>query len=177
MTFSIFLSCSQDNKYNIEIRGNTMGTYYQISLIDVPKIITKDKLKLDIKNTLSKANNILSNWDKSSEISKLNNNKTIKPIKISNELLEVINEANYINVKSKGYFDVTLDPLIELWGFGYTKNNVIKKVPEENQISDTLALVNQRDYVKINLQKNELIKKNKHIKLNLSSKGKGYGID
>lgn len=177
ITFSIYFSCSQDNKHNIEIKGNTMGTYYQISLIDVPKTITKDKLELDIRNTLSKANNILSNWDKSSEISKLNNNKTIKPIKISNELLEVIDEANYINVKSNGYFDVTLDPLIELWGFGYTKNNIIKKVPEKNQISDTLALVNQRAFVKINIPKNELMKKNKHIKLNLSAIGKGYGID
>merc|ERR1711965_558886 len=66
---------------------------------------------------------------------------------------------------------------IELWGFGYTKNNIIKKVPEKNQISDTLALVNQRAFVKINIHKNELMKKNKHIKLNLSAIGKGYGID
>ena len=52
-----------------------MGTYYLISLVDIPKTMTKEKLQLEIKDALSKANKILSNWDETSEISQLNNNR------------------------------------------------------------------------------------------------------
>ena len=179
--FIIFLtfliSCSEDKKYNAEIKGNTMGTYYLINLVEVPKSILLDNIKSEIDKTLFKANKILSNWDKDSEISKLNNKKTLKPIKVSNELLEVIKEANSINTKSNGFFDVTLDPLIELWGFGYKKNKTIQKVPSDNQILKTLSLVDQSNFIKINLKKNNILKKDKDLKINLSAIGKGYGID
>jgi len=170
-------SCSEDKKYNAEIKGNTMGTYYLISLVEVPKSIKLDKIKSEIDKTLFKANKILSNWDKDSEISKLNDKKIIRPIKVSNELMEVMKQANLINLKSKGFFDITLDPLIELWGFGYKKNKTIKKVPSDNQILQTLSLVNQADLIKINQNKNELLKKDKNLTINLSAIGKGYGID
>ena len=173
---TLILSCSEDKKYNIELKGNTMGTYYLISLVDVPKNLSKKEIEIEIKNTLLEANKILSNWDKSSEISKLNNNKTIKPIQISNELFDVVSEANSINTKSNGYFDITLDPLIELWGFGYSKSKIIDRVPSKGKIRDTLTLVNQNLLLEIN-SNNQLIKKNKNVRLNLSAIGKGYGID
>ena len=172
----LLLSCSEDKKNNIELKGNTMGTYYLVSLVDVPKNLSKKKIEIEIKNTLLKANKILSNWDKSSEISELNNNKTIKPIQISNELLDVVSEANSINIKSNGFFDITLDPLIELWGFGYLKGKIIERVPNKDKIRNTLTLVNQNLLLEIN-SNNQLIKKNKNVRLNLSAIGKGYGID
>ena len=173
---TLLFSCSEDKKNNIELKGNTMGTYYLVSLVDVPKNLSKKKIEIEIKNTLLKANKILSNWDKSSEISELNNNKTIKPIQISNELLDVVSEANSINIKSNGFFDITLDPLIELWGFGYSKGKIIERVPNKDKIRDTLTLVNQNSLLEIN-SNNQLIKKNKNVRLNLSAIGKGYGID
>ena len=173
---TLLFSCSEDKKNNIELKGNTMGTYYLVSLVDVPKNLSKKKIEIEIKNTLLKANKILSNWDKSSEISELNNNKTIKPIQISNELLDVVSEANSINIKSNGFFDITLDPLIELWGFGYSKGKIIERVPNKDKIRDTLTLVNQNLLLEIN-SNNQLIKKNKNVRLNLSAIGKGYGID
>ena len=173
---TLLLSCSEDKKNNIELKGNTMGTYYLVSLVDVPKNLSKKKIEIEIKNTLLKANKILSNWDKSSEISELNNNKTIKPIQISNELLDVVSEANSINIKSNGFFDITLDPLIELWGFGYSKGKIIERVPNKDKIRNTLTLVNQNLLLEIN-SNNQLIKKNKNVRLNLSAIGKGYGID
>ena len=173
---TLILSCSEDKKYNIELKGNTMGTYYLVSLVDVPKNLSKKEIEIEIKNTLLEANKILSNWDKSSEISKLNNNKTIKPIQISNQLFDVVSEANSINTKSNGYLDITLDPLIELWGFGYLKGKIIDRVPSKDKIRDTLTLVNQNLLLEIN-SNNQLIKKNKNVRLNLSAIGKGYGID
>ena len=153
-----------------------MGTYYFIEVIDVPVKLKIKNIELEIKNTLKKANKILSNWDKDSEISIINKTDKTTAIKISNELNEVFKTAKEINRKSNGFFDLTLDPIIELWGFGY-KSKQMQTIPKDNQIKNILSLIGQKSFLKMNFDNNELIKKNKDIKINLSSIGKGYGID
>ena len=170
-------SCSNDKTENIEIKGSAMGTTYFIKMIDVPKKLKRDEIEVEIKKTLLKINKIVSNWDKLSEISILNNNKTLAPIKISNDLLDVFNAANLIHIRSKGFFDITLDPLINLWGFGYKKEKLKKGPPPNKYILRALTLVNQKKFLKINKSKNELSKINKNVSFNLSAIGKGYGID
>ena len=171
-----FISCSESQNYNAELKGNTMGTYYVINIVDIPKNLELKKIRLEIEKSLTLTNKILSNWDKSSEISKLNDVKNVGLIKISNQLKEVLKQANFINYKSDGYFDITADPLIELWGFGYKKKKT-NKIPTKGEINNALLLVNQKELFKINYTKNEFYKKNKNLKLNLSAIGKGYGID
>ena len=178
LTISIFLfSCSNEQTQNVELKGNAMGTFYFIKLIDVPKKIKEEKLTLEINKTLLEINKIVSNWDNLSEISVLNSNKTLLPIKISNNLLDVFKTANFIHIKSNGYFDITLDPIIDLWGFGYKKDKMKKKPPLKEDVLETLLLVNQKKYLEINQSNNELVKKNKDVSFNLSAIGKGYGID
>ena len=171
-----FFSCSQEKNYNAQLKGNTMGTYYIIDIINVPKKLKIKKIEKEVQDTLAKANKILSNWDKNSEISIINKFNKTTPIKISDELIEVFKTANNINLNTNGFFDITLDPVIELWGFGY-KNKKIQTVPTEQQIKNTLSLVGQRSLLNINYDNNELRKKNKNLKINLSSIGKGFGID
>ncbi len=174
--FLLNFSCSQEKNYNAQIKGNTMGTYYSIEVIDVPIELEIKNIEIEIKNTLKKANKILSNWDKDSEISIINKTNKTTAIKISDELNEVFKTAKEINAKSNGFFDLTLDPIIELWGFGY-KSKRMQVIPKDNQIKKILSLIGQKSFLKINFDNNELIKKNKDIKINLSSIGKGYGID
>jgi len=117
----------------------------------------------------------MSNWDTFSEISILNKNKSLQPIKISEDLSTVINAANTINLKSNGFLDITLDPLIELWGFGYTKNK--KYVPTNKEIQNALQFVNQKKFIQLNFKNNTITKVQKEVSINLSSIAKGYGID
>ena len=174
--FLLNFSCSQEKNYNAQIKGNTMGTYYFIEVIDVPIELKIKNIELEIKDTLKKANKILSNWDKDSEISIINKTDKTTAIKISDELNEVFKTAKEINTKSNGFFDLTLDPIIDLWGFGY-KSNQMQVIPKDNQIKNVLSLIGQKSFLRMNFDNNELIKKNKDIKINLSAIGKGYGID
>jgi len=183
MTYTILLlialfnlSCSSEKYYNAEIKGNTMGTFYFIEVIDVPVEIKTKKIELEIKNSLIKVNKILSNWDEESEISIINKIDKTKAIKISDELNEVFRTANEINIRSNGFFDLTLDPIIELWGFGY-RGKQMEIIPTDKQIKKALSLIGQKSFLKNDFANNELTKKIKNLKINLSSIGKGYGID
>ena len=172
----LLASYSKSENYNAELKGNTMGTYYIINIVEIPKSLKLENIRLEIEKTLILINSTLSNWDPNSEITKLNNEKKIGKIKISNDLKEVLKQANIINDDSYGYFDITADPLIELWGFGY-KNKKTHTIPSQEEINDALLLVNQKELFEINYINNDFYKKNKGLKLNLSSIAKGYGID
>lgn len=174
--FFLVASCSKSENYNAELKGNTMGTYYIINIVEIPKSLKLENIRSEIETTLNLINLTLSNWDPNSEITKLNNDKKIGKIKISNDLKEVLKQANIINDNSYGYLDITADPLIELWGFGY-KNKKTHTIPSQKEINDALLLVNQKELFEINSINNEFYKKNKDLKLNLSSIAKGYGID
>ena len=153
-----------------------MGTFYSIEINNVPSKYNKEFLKIEIEKTLGKVNEILSNWDVNSEISLLNENKSSLPIKLSKQLFETLEIANYINENTNGYYDVTIDPIIELWGFGY-KNKKEFKVPNNKKILYLLKFINQNKFLKLNKKTNEITKLNPNLRINLSSIGKGYGID
>ena len=174
LILSVF-SCSKSKRDNFDIKGNTMGTYYLVKIVNPPIDMTLKKLKNEIEITLIDINQKMSNWDTFSEISILNKNKSLQPIKISEDLSTVINAANTINLKSNGFLDITLDPLIELWGFGYTKNK--KYVPTNKEIQNALQFVNQKKFIQLNFKNNTITKVQKEVSINLSSIAKGYGID
>jgi len=174
LILSVF-SCSKSKRDNFDIKGNTMGTYYLVKIVNPPIDMTLKKLKNEIEITLIDINQKMSNWDTFSEISILNKNKSLRPIKISNDLSTVINAANAINLKSNGFLDVTLDPLIELWGFGYKKNK--KHVPTNKEIQNALKFVNQKKLIQLDFKNNAITKVKKEVSINLSSIAKGYGVD
>ena len=44
--------------YNAQLKGNTMGTYYIINVVNVPPKLKIKKIEKEVKDTLSKANKI-----------------------------------------------------------------------------------------------------------------------
>ena len=175
--FLILTSCSDsdDLQKPIRLTGQTMGTSYSVTIVGNPNGVNKQKLKESIENSLEKVNSQMSNWDKNSEVSLLNKNSSNKPILISQPLFNVIKAANNINLKSGGFFDITLTPLINLWGFGTKKQ--INEIPTEEEISFALSRVGQKNLLKLDSSDKTLFKAKQGISINLSAIAKGYGID
>jgi thiamine biosynthesis lipoprotein len=161
LIFSIFQDYSEKSYY---IKGKTMGTNYSIQTIDI-------KLeKLDIENRLLKINSIFSNWDKNSEISKLNNAPINEWIDISDDMFFVLHNSKQIYKQTKGFFDPGIGRLIDIWGFG---SNKVNDKPNKNQIIKSLELSSIK-----NLQlADKKVRKLKDIHINLSAIAKGYAVD
>ena len=170
-------SCSETetSQTPIQLNGQTMGTSYNITIIDKPKFLSASRLEKLVENELSDINSQMSNWNANSEISRVNRNSSNKAIPISQQLLEVITAANEIHYKSDGTFDITSAPIINLWGFG--PNGANKTIPSQKAIDKALDLVGQTDLVKITTNPPALLKQKKGVVLNLSALAKGYGID
>ena len=172
-----FYSCleTETSQTPIQLNGQTMGTSYNITIIDNPQDLSARRLERLVENELSAINNQMSNWNSNSEITLINKNSSNEAIPISQQLLEVLTAANEIHYKSNGTFDITSGPIINLWGFGPNRAN--KTVPSQKEIDKALNLVGQADLIKITTNPSAVVKQKKGVLINLSAIAKGYGID
>ncbi len=109
----------QNYPYNVV--GMTMGTSYNIKASRLPDLLTPNEITAQVNDLLDKINGQMSTYQKDSELSLLNQNASTDWIPVSPGLHEVLKEANKISKLSNGVFDVTVGPLVNLWGFGPKK--------------------------------------------------------
>jgi len=79
----------------------------------------------------------------SSDVIRINENAGIKPVQVSADTLKIIQRSLYYAQLSGGSFDITIGPIMDLWGFGKNEQHV----PSDEQIKETLALVDYRKVI------------------------------
>ena len=144
-----------------------MGTTYSITILDF--IHNKVEFKAKIDKQLDTINQKFSTYIADSEISNINKSNA-ELIKLSDEFKYVLDKALYYCKLVNGNYDITIAPLVDLWGFSGS-NNVI---PSDDDIKDVMGNIG---YEKISLNNQFLVKKNKNIDLDLNSIAKGHGVD
>ena len=142
-----------------------MGTTYSITILNYIK--DENLLENEIEILLNDLNMIFSTYIDSSEISIINK---LEKINISKEFLHVLNKALYYCNLSEGSYDITVAPLVELWGFS---DVVEQTIPNQKNINNTLSKIG---YNGVKVSNNTLSKK-KNIQIDLNSIAKGYAVD
>jgi len=176
ITVVIFLTAcfpSKDpNKEVILLQGLTMGTTYNIKLVVKNDSVKIDTLQRDIDDLLKQVNQEMSTYIPTSELSLFNKNQRTEPVKISRGLQRVIKESIRIGQMSGGMLDITIGPLVNLWGFG--PENRPEIVPSREALSATKARIGLKY---LSLQGNKLTKAIPELYVDLSTIAKGYGVD
>ncbi|MBF1386562.1 FAD:protein FMN transferase [Prevotella aurantiaca] len=159
---SIFIITQQRStpyQYN---EGQVFGTFYHITYQN------DQDLQKEIEAELKKIDNSLSTFNKQSVISKVNNNEVTK---LDELFIEIFDKAKAISKETDGAFDITVAPLVNLWGFGFKQGTT----PSKQQIDSLKQLVG---YEKVSLIMGKRIKKtDQRIMLDCSAIAKGYGSD
>ncbi len=147
-----------------------MGTWAEISLYGNKKTanLAMDK----IQDAINRINNVCSRFNSKSELSKLNATASEKPFKCSELLWDILIKSKYYYELSDGSFDITITPLMKLWGF-YRKQN---KIPSEQEIQKALTLVGL-DKVIFNPIDHSVFFKTTGIQIDLGGIAKGYAVD
>ncbi len=151
-----------------------MGTTYTVKVADAPTDLSQDQLQAAIERVLEKVNDQMSTYRADSELSKLNSNSSTQWIDSSADLLTVVEEALRVSRLTDGAFDITVGPLVNLWGFGPDKQE--NQVPTQQQITDAMSRVG---YTKISTRRSPpaIRKMRRDIYIDLSAIAKGYGVD
>ncbi|MBT3146257.1 FAD:protein FMN transferase [Neptunomonas phycophila] len=173
LAFLFLVGCSQQkNDVIVSTAGMTMGTTYSVKWVD-----SDDNRVTDIHNkieTLLKAvNQSMSTYIDDSELSTFNKMPAESTITASDGLFHVLSLAQQISQHSDGAFDVTVGPLVNLWGFG--PDGRIVKAPKEDEINN---LRNRIGYEKLELiPESRQVTKHANTYVDLSAIAKGYGVD
>ncbi len=157
----------------LELTGLTMGTRYNIVAVDHERALSETDLQRAVEAGLAEVNVQMSNWDASSEISRFNAAATTETISVSPELSRVMTAAQEVHAASAGQFDVTVGPLIDLWGFGAAGAG--SRMPGEAEIAVALESAGQEKTLRIG--DGVLQKIRPEAEVYLSAIGKGYGVD
>ncbi|GHU82078.1 FAD:protein FMN transferase [Spirochaetia bacterium] len=106
------------------------------------------------------------------EADRINQNAGIAPVRVSPELMEVLERARYYAEASGGVFDPTVGPLVKLWGIGTDT----PRLPEEAEIRAALGLVNWRELV-LDPAAGTAFLSRTGMALDLGAIAKGYAAD
>lgn len=164
----------------IDIPGFTMGTTYRVKVVKSSQWkptdtdqITKT-LSAGIADRLNTVNQQMSMWRKDSEISRFNRYRETGWFEISTDTARVIAEALETSKKSYGAFDITVGPLVNLWGFGPKKEK--REIPGEAQIKEAMAKTGHQKLA-VRLFPPSVKKEDPEIYCDLSAIAKGFGVD
>ncbi len=165
----VLSGCSKEPEV-IGFNGLTMGTSYSIRWVDTEEDRVEELRPL-VDGLLKQVNQQMSTYIKDSELSRFNALPAGGSLEVSPQLAEVVSESLRISDLSNGAFDVTVGPLVNLWGFG--PDGRIIKAPSEEKVE---RLRQEVGYRNISVEGNQLTKKGDQY-VDLSAIAKGYGVD
>ncbi len=155
--------------------GRSMGTTYEVRLGETVSESERIGVAQAIEMALEDVNGKMSNYLPDSEISRFNRAEADVPMRVSIETFDVVRESVRVSEATGGAFDVTVAPLVRLWGFG-AGATVRNAPPSQDEISAARARVG---YIDIDLDDDSvtLTKKIPGLECDLSGIAKGYAVD
>ncbi|MBU3157490.1 FAD:protein FMN transferase [Clostridium estertheticum] len=163
----------------IFITGNNKKSYivrkfYSLGTSNQLKVYGKKATKA-IEESIIKVceiDNKMSVFKEESEISKISINAGNKPQIVSNDTYYVIQKAIKYCTLSEGAFDITIKPIVALWGIGKEG----QQIPSSNEVKEKLKIVNYKDIV-IDKNDRSIFLKNKKQEIDVGGIAKGYAAD
>jgi len=167
----ILSGCSNSNSYKMSCLS--LGTTVEISVplqgVSLPAV---KKACAASKEKIAKIDKMLSIFDRTSPVSVVNNNETKKGYNLNPDLYLLIKRSKEYFVLTQGAFDITVEPLVDAWGFGPGK----KKAPDAATIKETLRYVGS-DKVELRDSMKTVFFKDPRVKMDFGGVAKGYAVD
>ena len=126
---------------------------------------------------------LMSNYKKDSELSRVNVEAVNGYTSCDSELLNVIDQSIQYSRMTSGAFDITVYPLVNIWGFyGHSEGKINGYIPGEEELQTILPAISYKN-IKImriastNSEQGSLFFKNSKTQIDLGAIGKGYAVD
>ena len=141
--------------------GSVFGTFYHITYQ------SGQNLQTGVEATLQEVDKSLSPFNKESVITSINNNTSMDTNTMFTDVFQLAQE---VSVATDGAFDITVAPLVNLWGFGFKNMDNVS----EEKVDSLLQYVG---YEKVKLVEGKIVKECPETMLDCSAIAKGYGVD
>jgi len=154
--------------------GLALGTSFSIKISRMPPELDLDRLKDELDQRIDEVDKTMSTYRQDSELSRFNRSHDTNWQPVSEDLATLVAEALEISRWSGGAFDVTVGPLVNLWGFGPDQR--IQQAPPDEKIKAAMERIGYH-YLAVRLQPPSLAKRIPELYIDLSAIAKGYAVD
>lgn len=151
-----------------------MASAYTAKVVAPPRGLTRGEVRAEIQSALDRIDAMMSTYKADSELSRLNRQPANVPLAVSSDLATVLAEAQRVGRLTDGAYDVTVGPLVNLWGFGPVRPP--GTVPAAEEIARARADVGG-DLFSVNLSPPTVTKRRGTVSIDLSSIAAGYAAD
>ena len=153
-----------------EIYGLTMGSTYSIKWVSTDGTPPAEQVRRQVDQMLEEFESIASTWRPDSQLSQFNAAPAGTCQDMPEPILDLVKLAGELHEQSAGSFDLTLGPLMELWGF---HGGAGLQVPDEQQIAQAMA---RTGHQYLHLRDGQLCKE-RQLELDISGLAAGYMVD
>ena len=115
------------NAQTIGVRDTIlMGSKFKITLVDTDSISVEKNINKAI-DEMIRIENLISDWKPTSQVSLVNQNAGIKPIKVDREVFDLTKRAIYFSEITDGAFDISFAAMDKIWKF----DGSMEKIPTQ----------------------------------------------
>lgn len=170
IVFVLWSSAARPELHEIREVHYQMGTLLDLTLYHSDPEEGKKILRQAVQE-VHRLEGILSNYDPESSLSLLNRQAGQGKSKVPPELFYLLTSAIHFSLKTAGYFDITVGPLMELWAQAAQRGSL----PDPHVLAQTVCLVGYRGLKLYKSGEVELARRG--MKIDLGGIGKGYAVD
>jgi thiamine biosynthesis lipoprotein len=170
----LLAACGENRLPQADLAGEALGTTFRVAIVEPPATFESDALETDVLATLDGVDRLASTWREDSELSAFNGEQSTDWIVVSPEFCSMLEAALEVSHDTGGAFDVTVGPLVNLWGFG--PDGLVTAPPSEEAIASALQVVG---YGKIETDCVDGLARKGHsdMYIDLSGWAKGHAVD
>jgi thiamine biosynthesis lipoprotein len=157
--------------FRFERSLDSMGTTYTVVLYGEDRFALDAAVDAAFEET-GRLDELLSNYRPESEWSRLNREAASRPVEVSKELFDLLSQCLEYSRRSEGSFDITVGPLMQLWGFFRGSG----RVPHRAEIRAVQARVGYR-HIQLDPARRTVRFTRAGVNLDPGGIGKGYAVD
>lgn len=152
-------------------KASLLGSPFEITVVAKDTIQGNEFCDMAI-NEVKRIENLISDWIPTSQISKVNQNAGIMPIRVDEEVFNLIERAVKVSKLTNGAFDISYASMDKIWKFDGT----MKEMPTEEAIKKSVKRVGYQKII-LNDELKTIFLKEEGMKLGLGGIGQGYIAD
>lgn len=170
--FILFVSLIPANAQTVGIRDTVlMGSRFKITLVDIDSISVEKNINKTI-DEMVRIENLISDWKPTSQVSQINQNAGIQPVKVDQEVIDLTKRALYFSKITEGAFDISFAAMDRIWKF----DGSMEEIPTSSAIQKAIEKIGYQHII-INEEASTIFLEKPGMKIGFGSTGKGYAAD
>jgi thiamine biosynthesis lipoprotein len=148
-----------------------MGGRFDITI--VAKNAIEAEMNIDtVINEISRIESLISDWKPASQISQVNENAGIRPVRVDHEVFELTKRALELSRLTSGAFDISFAAMDRIWKF----DGSMTEMPAPEAIKKSVEKVGYQNII-LDEERSTIFLKNKGMKIGFGALGEGYAAD